>query len=197
MCRASDGLTLVISSSDGFCSTLSFSPGELGEIYKGEVGPPPKAATASASGTAASTQNTPNATPTTNFAPPSPFPNGSNHQHRNSGSSFTAPSPPASVSAASQRPASPARSNSTSSVATQASPMPPATNPPSLVAGTMPTVAAANSGKVAGVPITTPPETPKASSSVAGTKREADGGKDEAKEPKKRRIAPTPVEPKP
>ncbi|RKU48470.1 hypothetical protein DL546_003643 [Coniochaeta pulveracea] len=33
---SNDGLTLLISSSDGFCSTLSFSPGELGETYTGE-----------------------------------------------------------------------------------------------------------------------------------------------------------------
>ncbi|XP_044719938.1 putative WD repeat-containing protein C26H5.03 [Hirsutella rhossiliensis] len=78
---SSDGLTLVISSSDGFCSTLSFAPGELGEIYKGETGPP-KAHAGATSSTATPNQNTP--TPTTSFAPLSPFPNGAYHQHRNS-----------------------------------------------------------------------------------------------------------------
>lgn len=194
---ASDGLTLFISSSDGFCSTLSFAAGELGEVYKGEI-PPLAKTTSSGSGAAASsTQNTPSATPT-NFAPPSPFPSGPQHQHRNSNSSFTAPSPPASVSAAPQRPASPARSNSTSSVATQ-----PAvgssgviSNPP-LIGGTVPTVAAANTGKVTGVPITTPPETPRSNASAtAGTKRDASESEKEDGKPKKRRIAPTPVEPK-
>ncbi|KAH7196754.1 WD40-repeat-containing domain protein [Fusarium flagelliforme] len=194
---SSDGLTLMISSSDGFCSTLSFTAGELGEVYKGEVGPP-KTQTA-----ASSNQSTPMPTPTNAFAPPSPFPNGSHHQHRNSASSFTAPSPPQSTSVASQRPSSPTRSNSTSSVATvttQASTVPAAgvvTNP-TLISGNVPGIAAANSGKVTGVPLTTPPETPRsATASVAGNKRDAsDGEKEENKEPKKRRIAPTLVEPK-
>ncbi|KAF5027573.1 hypothetical protein F66182_315 [Fusarium sp. NRRL 66182] len=192
---SSDGLTLMISSSDGFCSTLSFTAGELGEIYKGEVGPV-KSQTA-----ASSNQSTPMPTPTTSFAPPSPFPNGSHHQHRNSTSSMTAPSPP--QSAISQRPSSPARSNSASSIATittQASTVPATgvvTNP-TLISGNVPGIAAANSGKVTGVPLTTPPETPRsAAGSVAGAKRDAsEGEKEEAREPKKRRIAPTLVEPK-
>ncbi|KAJ6785017.1 hypothetical protein PWT90_06175 [Aphanocladium album] len=186
---SNDGLTLLISSSDGFCSTLSFASGELGEIYQGEVGPPAKVP-------AASSQNTPLATPTTAFAPPSPFPSGPHHQHRNSASSFTVPSPPASVSAASQRPPSPARSNSASSVATQSSSKPiGVVSNPTLISGTVPAVAATNSAKVTGVPITTPPETPV--HTVAGSKRDAtDSEKEDTKEPKKRRIAPTPVESK-
>ncbi|KAF4462812.1 chromatin assembly factor 1 subunit B [Fusarium albosuccineum] len=193
---SSDGLTLMISSSDGFCSTLSFAAGELGEVYKGEV-PPVKSQMA-----VSSNQNTPVPTPTTSFAPPSPFPNGSHHHHRNSASSFTAPSPPPSASLASQRPSSPTRSNSTSSIATittQSSTVPTGvvSNPP-LIAGNVPGIAAANSGKVTGVPLTTPPETPRsATGSVAGTKRDAsEGEREESKEPKKRRIAPTLVDPK-
>ena len=194
---ASDGLTLIISSSDGFCSTLSFSAGELGEAYKGEIGPPKKTTEAPAS-THASAQNTPTPTPTTQFAPPSPFAGTVHHQHRGSASSFTAPSPPATASVAgSQRPHSPARSNSTSSVATQASTAV-MSNPP-LIGGSVPGIAATNSGKVTGVPITTPPETPRsATGSVTGTKRDAsqasESEKEESSQPKKRRIAPTPVE---
>ncbi|KID89814.1 WD40/YVTN repeat-like-containing domain protein [Metarhizium guizhouense ARSEF 977] len=191
---SSDGLTLVISSSDGFCSTLSFASGELGEIYKGEVGPPKPTAASTAM---ASNQNTPTPTPTTSFAPPSPFPNGSHHQHRNSASSFTAPSPPATAPAGSQRPASPTRSNSTSSIATQSSSVPTGvvSNPP-LIAGSVPALTATNSSKAQGVPITTPPETPRsAAGSVAGTKRDAsESEREEIKEIKKRRIAPTVVE---
>ncbi|KAK2749892.1 hypothetical protein FQN57_005309 [Myotisia sp. PD_48] len=37
---SNDGLTLIMSSSDGFCSTLSFSPGELGQIYTMEKAHP-------------------------------------------------------------------------------------------------------------------------------------------------------------
>ncbi|SPJ75019.1 related to chromatin assembly complex, subunit p60 [Fusarium torulosum] len=194
---SSDGLTLMISSSDGFCSTLTFAAGELGEVYKGEIGPP-KSQTA-----VSSNQSTPMPTPTNAFAPPSPFPNGSHHQHRNSASSFTAPSPPQSASLISQRPSSPTRSNSTSSIATittQASTVPATgvvTNP-TLISGNVPSISATNTGKVTGVPLTTPPETPRsATGSVAGTKRDAsEGEKEETKEPKKRRIAPTLVEPK-
>lgn len=74
------------------------------------------------------------------------------------------------------------------------------TNPP-LIAGQVPGIAATNSGKIVGVPITTPPETPKASFSApsagasAGTKRETnDGeavGEAAGNQPKRRRIAPT------
>ncbi|CRG90017.1 putative WD repeat-containing protein C26H5,03 [Talaromyces islandicus] len=46
---SSDGLTLVMSSSDGFCSTLSFAPGELGQPYV------PAAPTASATSSSNST----------------------------------------------------------------------------------------------------------------------------------------------
>lgn len=181
----------MISSSDGFCSSLSFAAGELGDVYKGDI-VPIKASS--------SNQSTPMPTPTTSFAPPSPFPNGSHHHHRNSASSITAPSPPL----ASQRPSSPTRSNSTSSVATittQASTVPAAgvvTNP-TLISGNVPSIAAASSGKVTGVPLTTPPETPRGTASnAAGTKREAsESEKEEGKEPKKRRIAPTLVESKP
>ncbi|KAH6990843.1 WD40-repeat-containing domain protein [Ilyonectria sp. MPI-CAGE-AT-0026] len=196
---SSDGLTLMISSSDGFCSTLSFSPGELGEVYKGEI---PRPKTQAGTATSLSAQNTPIPTPTTSFAPPSPFPNGSHHQHRNSASSFTAPSPPPSASLTSQRPSSPTRSNSTSSIATittQSSSVPTGViSNPTLISGNVPGIAAASSGKVTGMPMTTPPETPKSTSgSVAGTKRDAsESEKEDVKEPKKRRIAPTPVDSK-
>lgn len=199
MYRSNDGLTLLISSFDGFCSTISFSPGELGTVYTGELSSV-KAPASTGAGTS-SNQATPTPTPTS-FAPPSPF-RGATHQHRNSNSSFTAPSPPPATSASfvSLRPSSPARSNSTSSVATQASTAV-MTNPP-LIGGTVPSIAATNSGKVTGVPITTPPETPRSSGTVtAGVKRDAsESEKDESAtngQPKKRRIAPTLIsEPKP
>ncbi|PHH73702.1 hypothetical protein CDD80_3627 [Ophiocordyceps camponoti-rufipedis] len=202
---SNDGLTLIITSSDGFCSTLSFSSGELGEVYKGEVGP----VKTQAGAVSASNHNT----PTTNFAPSSPFPNGAHHhhqhhhqhhhphhhQHRSSVGSFTAPSPPASVAAVAQRPSSPTRSNSASSIATQSSLVPGGivSNPP-LIAGSVPGLTAAGGGKtvgkVGGVPMTTPPETPR---STTGVKREAsESEKEETKEPKRRRVAPTLVESK-
>ncbi|KAK9775452.1 putative WD40-repeat-containing domain protein [Seiridium cardinale] len=195
---SNDGLTLLISSFDGFCSTISFSPGELGTTYTGELSSI-KAQASAGTGTS-SNQPTPTPTPTS-FAPPSPF-HGPSHQHRNSTSSFTAPSPPSTTGASfvSLRPSSPARSNSTSSVATQASAA--VMTNPTLIGGTVPSIAATNSGKVTGVPITTPPETPRSSNAVtAGVKRDAsESEKDEStanSQPKKRRIAPTLVsEPK-
>lgn len=196
--RSSDGLTLVISSSDGFCSTLSFAPGELGDIYKGETGPP-KAFTGAGSSAAMSNQNNPASS--MNCGPKSPFHNGAFHHHRNSNASFTAPSPPASAPSAMQRPSSPTRSNSASSVATQSS-MHPSTgvvSNPSLIVGSMPTLTAAGGGKAGGIPMTTPPETPRSSGgSATGTKREAsESEREEGKEPKKRWVAPTPVDKKP
>lgn len=191
---SSDGLTLLISSSDGFCSTLSFSAGELGQVYKGELAGPKNAVSASAAAASSSNQATPTPTPTAIFAPPSPFPGGS-HQHRNSSSSFAAPSPPPNASFVSLRPSSPTRSNSTSSVTTQSSTAV-MTNPP-LIGGTVPGIVAANSGKASGVPLTTPPETPRSgNNATSGVKREAsESEKDEtSSHPKKRRIAPTPVE---
>ncbi|GAB1310177.1 Chromatin assembly factor 1 subunit [Madurella fahalii] len=188
---SSDGLTLLISSSDGFCSTLSFSPGELGTIYTGELGPP-KISGAGIS----SSQNTPAPTPTSVFAPPSPFPNGSHHRHRDSASSLTAPSPPP-ASFVNARAGSPARSNSASSIVTQVSTAQTGvlSNPP-LIAGQVPSIAATHSSKVMGVPITTPPETPQASfSGPTGTKRETSESEtnESGSQPKRRRIAPTPV----
>ncbi|GAB0131907.1 hypothetical protein EsDP_00000360 [Epichloe bromicola] len=192
---SSDGLTLIISSSDGFCSSLSFAVGELGESIRSESAPTKASSTANAtaSTTATSTQNTPTATPTTSFAPPSPFPSGSHHQHLNSASSFAAPSPPASAPPTLQRPSSPTRSNSTSSIATQSSSVPTGViSNPHLISGSVPALTATNSAKAGGVPMTTPPETPR---STAGTKRDAsESEKEDIKEPKKRRIAPTPVD---
>lgn len=194
--RSSDGLTLLISSSDGFCSTLSFSSSDLGQVYTGEI---PTAAQKARQRTevsetaVTSSQNTPIPTPTSVFAPPSPFPNGQ-HRHRDSASSLTAPSPPPMASFVNQRPSSPARSNSTSSVITQASTAGGVITNPTLIGGNVPSIAAANSGKVVGIPITTPPETPRSTANnAAGTKRDASESEQEetAGEPKKRRIAPT------
>lgn len=199
--RAADGTTLLVTSSDGFCSTISFSPTDLGEVYKGDVSAHRRRQEA-AETTVPSSQNTPIPTPTSQFAPPSPFPSG--HRHRDSSSSFAAPSPTPAASFVNQRPSSPARSNSTSSVVTQSSAVPSA-GPPTLVAGSIPGLTATNSGKVTGIPIATPPETPRSTAgSVAGSKRELSESEkeDSGSKPKKKRIAPTLIsgpgtEPKP
>jgi chromatin assembly factor 1 subunit B len=182
-----------MTSSDGFCSTLTFAQGELGQIYAGET---PTAKQPMITSTAhSSSQNTPIATPTS-IAPPSPFPAGGHH-HRTSSNLSVAPSPPPAPVAAnsSMRPSSPTRSNSTSSVATQSSFAQPGTiiSNPTLVGGSMPSIAAGNMSFMTGMPMTTPPQTPRSTtSSVSGIKRDhSESEKEEGGEKKKRRIAPT------
>lgn len=191
-------MTLLMTSSDGFCSTLTFAPGELGQVYTGEV-PTAKHPTIGSSTAVSSSQNTPMATPTS-IAPPSPFP-ASNHHHRTSSSYSIAPSPPPAPLGPTMRPSSPTRSNSTSSIATESSYAPGAargtiiSNPP-LVAGNLPTIAAGNVSFMTGMPMTTPPQTPRSTtSSVSGMKRDASESEKEdgsqGGEKKRRRIAPT------
>ncbi|KAL2060541.1 hypothetical protein VTL71DRAFT_9182 [Oculimacula yallundae] len=178
---SNDGLTLLMTSSDGFCSTLTFAPGELGEKYTGEL-PTAKHPSITAS---SSSQNTPMATPTS-IAPPSPFP--SSH-HRTSSSGLAAPSPPPNPSF---RPSSPTRSNSTSSIATQSSYAPGSIiSNPTLVGSTIPGVTAGSVGFVSGLSMSTPPQTPGSSGSMNGMKRDASESEDGNHDKKRRRIAPT------
>ncbi|KAG9243284.1 WD40-repeat-containing domain protein [Calycina marina] len=190
---ARDGLTLLMTSSDGFCSTLTFAEGELGKIYPGEV---PTSKHPHLSTAVSSSQNTPIATPTSNFAPPSPFRN-PGHQRTLSNVSV-APSPPPAPVVPSMKPSSPTRSNSVSSVITQNS----SVNGSGTIVSNPTLVGGSVSGPVAGtsglglLPMSTPPETPRsAASSISGVKRDAsESEQDEgSQEKKKRRIAPTPV----
>ncbi|CAG8013078.1 unnamed protein product [Penicillium olsonii] len=182
-----DGLTLLMSSSDGFCSTLSFAPGELGQPHTGPVSM--SQSTANASTPASNTTSLPTSThvsPPVKTTPASTAPTG--------------PVPPA----------SPARSNSACSVATQSpAQQAPANvvNNPTPTLGTVPSVTAAHSAQPAThpLPLTTPPQTPVSSTPQASTtsssvlgKRgeiEPEGNKDiapnAAQQPKKRRVAPT------
>src|ERR1700728_465568 len=68
--RSNDGLTLMMTSSDGFCSTLTFMPEELGQVYIPEPSKPVQT-------TSLSALNTPIPTPTSSIAPP--FPNSNNN----------------------------------------------------------------------------------------------------------------------
>lgn len=187
-----------MTSSDGFCSTLTFAPGELGQIYDEEI-PTAKRSFISRSAVS-STQNTPMATPTAGIAPPSPFPVSNNH-HRTPSNPMVAPSPPP-APITTFRPSSPTRSNSTSSVATQSSHVTSALGTiisnPTPLSSSVPGIAAANT--TSGVPMTTPPQTPRSTTgSVVGVKRPGDVSESEKEdtgagpEKKKRRIAPTQV----
>ncbi|KAL4956597.1 WD40-repeat-containing domain protein [Aspergillus filifer] len=66
---SADGLTLIMSSSDGFCSTLSFAPGELGQPYTAPISAPQS----TPSGQSTSTLQTPT-DPTKPVQPPAPPP---------------------------------------------------------------------------------------------------------------------------
>lgn len=207
---SNDGLTLMMSSSDGFCSTLSFSPGELGTIYTGPHptyrDPHPHNTVVTTSLPAPigihrdslSTVTTPTlASPTLAKASPA-FP------------APAAPSPAPSYTMFHTRPHSPTRSNSQSSIATLASVRaPPPGDMPTPLLSSIPTVAVPPS-------MTTPPATPaytggghggvhSTTSSVSGSvlgKRDAgaqsESEREETHQPatiKKRRVAPTPINP--
>ncbi|KAJ5988718.1 Chromatin assembly factor 1 subunit B [Penicillium waksmanii] len=191
---SNDGLTLIMSSSDGFCSTLSFAPGELGQIYTGPTGPASRDPTQV--GSATPTNVTPLATPTH-----LPSPIKATHVPVRSGT----PSAPA----AQAPPASPARSNSACSQSSQQQAN--VVNNPTPTLGSVPLVTATHSAQP--LPLTTPPQTPMPTATPSGTatstssvlgKREtrtaSESEKDESKgtesdasaqQPKKRRIAPT------
>jgi chromatin assembly factor 1 subunit B len=179
-----------MSSSDGFCSTIAFSSGELGQIYTGTVP------------TAHSHNHM--ATPVHASPRPSPVALVSSGHKRGSASGSSL----AQVPTSNARPTSPSksRSNSVSSIATQASHVPsasaPVGNSPTPTLGVVPSLAAAHSGPV-GIPMNTPPMTPASAASITGSmagsvlgKRDA-GGLSESDQDdgrnavKKRRIAPT------
>ncbi|KAF2751787.1 WD40 repeat-like protein [Sporormia fimetaria CBS 119925] len=207
---SSDGLTLIISSSDGFCSALAFSPGELGEKYTGPTAPPQSHHVPPMINTAAphsSNQSTPTPTPTSSHIPlPPPSTTGAPSPTKQPSSGF--PASPSSFIPA--RPGSPARSNSVSSIATASSFAPGggdqfSMNAPTPTLGQVPGLAAANSGPVGVVPVFTPPYTPahghggthSASSSVSGVgpaiRRESESEREEgASASKKRDLHPVP-----
>jgi chromatin assembly factor 1 subunit B len=205
-----------MTSSDGFCSCLTFAPGELGQPYQGVVPTQKHPQTSTINTSVSSQQSTPSATPVNSNPPPLP-------KQLNAG--FTA-SPAMPV-----RPHSPARSMSTSSIASFIQPAGDSGmmmhSTPSM--GSVGSVAAAQSGPVPGnLPLWTPPETPmaggghvsghrthSASSSVSGfgsfaTRRESevesveddgtrkrqapDSGAEDSSTSKKRRVAPTQVQ---
>jgi chromatin assembly factor 1 subunit B len=207
---ASDGQTLVMTSSDGFCSALTFAPGELGTIHY----PPPNAPRHTPApisvARANSATSTPQATPTTVPALPAMMARQSSNQS-NSNTIAPPPAPSPSPFSYPARPASPARSMSASSTTSFAHPPdqnpPPAMNNPTPSMSSMPSMTAAGSNVQSSLPLFTPPQTPggsnvytgpmgNTSSVVAGVKRESvasDASEDGTRE-KRRRIAPTLVE---
>ncbi|KAK5109694.1 hypothetical protein LTR62_006817 [Meristemomyces frigidus] len=214
---STDGQTLLMTSSDGFCSALTFAPGELGTVSHQTPATSSRHTPMPISvGKANSTVSTPQATPTASGTASASFaPSMARQLSAQSNTSgpqpaiiATSPSPFTSV----PRPASPARSMSASSIATETSTFaarapdqnaPPSMNYPTPSMTSLPSVAAAGSSSI---PLFTPPQTPghhvigsTGSTSgyvtaTAGVKRSSDASEaaiEEGRGEKKRRIAPT------
>lgn len=196
---------LLISSSDGFCSCLTFNPGELGTTWQAPSHTARHSITQLTSA-ASPGAGTPSQTPTHSIASAIPRPPSSQSQGP-SQSPFTA-----------AQPASPARSMSISSVTTQelhaslgdhiADAR--AANNQTPQISSIPSLTAANpAGSAAGLPMFTPPQTPGSSmagaalaptshhhstgsTGHAGVKREGEGVmQPAAPQEKRRRIQPT------
>ncbi|KAL5454197.1 hypothetical protein PMIN07_007624 [Paraphaeosphaeria minitans] len=196
---SNDGSTLLMSSSDGFCSSLTFDPGELGERYTGPTAKESRHSHTPSIDTAASrtsNNSTPTQTPTTSNMPASSTATAP-PMTRQPSAGFPA-SPSSFVPA---RPGSPTRSNSVSSIATASSFAPGAgdmgvMNAPTPSMSAVPSLAAANSGPV-GVPMFTPPLTPahghgthSASSSVSGIPGVAGGNRRESESEREDNVSP-------
>ncbi|CAI6336928.1 unnamed protein product [Periconia digitata] len=178
---SNDGNTLIMSSSDGFCSCLTFANGELGEKYTGPLASQARHHHSTPSINTANSQSS-------NHSTPIQTPTASSGSAAVAAAAAAAAPPrqpsagfPASPSSfVPARPGSPTRSNSVSSIAT-ASSFAPGTgdstnmNAPTPSMASVPGIAAANSGPVGAMPMWTPPLTPaqghgthSASSSVSG-----------------------------
>ncbi|KAL4811039.1 WD40-repeat-containing domain protein [Aspergillus unguis] len=175
---SNDGLTLIMSSSDGFCSTLSFAPGELGEKYNAPVSAPQAAPAAPAAP-----------------APTPPIP-----AELKPVPAHSVPPPPASPARSSS-----VSSVTTQRASQQAETV---VNNPTPTLGSVPLVTATHSAQPpATLPLSTPPETPlstvsqgdasNAGSTVLGKRSESEKEENqepnanEQTQPKKRRVAPT------
>lgn len=171
-----------MTSTDGFCSVITFTPGELGERY---VGPPAGSSTTpTPTPTSSATASTPSVVTPAKIAPSSLPP--------------LSPAPPPT-----RHPGSPARSSSASSVASLAHPH--SVNNPTPTVGSIPGVATS----AGGVPLSTPPQTPQSGGGSQmptpapvkrGLKTEGEDVTSASEQEeviegdkKRRRIAPTPV----
>ena len=216
--RSNDGLTLLMASTDGFCSTLTFAPGELGERYTGPIPTPSHPNINSTNPTApaaptSSSHSTPLPSVSPSLAKVTPVP-----AAVPAVVPATVPSPaPSQPPHFAVRPGSPTRSNSTSSIATMSSIQTPGviSNNPTPTMGHVPGLTAGSFAQSSGsIPLNTPPQTPmstsgggggthSATNSVSGSvlgKRDTGMTSESEKEDsapkdgtvqKKRRIAPT------
>lgn len=157
-----DGNTLLMTSSDGFCSALTFAPGELGTVYHPPASTKHTPAPISV-GKANSAASTPQATPTASSAgldKPAAVPSAPRSASIASNAAVIGAPSPSPFPLERQRPASPARSMSASSIGTESSfarapdqNAQPGNNPTPQMSA-MPSVADG------GMPLFTPPQTP-------------------------------------
>ncbi|CAD0115452.1 unnamed protein product [Aureobasidium uvarum] len=192
--RSNDGNTLLITSSDGFCSSLNFQPGELGISYQHPPIPRHVPSMINTAGSPSATAASPASTPIT-ATMPQLMRNPSSQGHG-------APSPSPFT-----MPGSPARSLSTTSVTGSMAAPEHSADTPEM--SSVPSLTAASSGTNmhGGMPMYTPPQTPGYISATPGmppaatsagvtskvatsVKRENEGGEDSSRD-KRRRIAPT------
>lgn len=185
---SADGNTLLMTSSDGFCSVLTFAPGELGTIYHVPAASRHTPAPISV-GKANSTTSTPQATPTpttatAGFQVPPAIATGVPRKPSLTSGAAPPQSPTASF-ASMVRPASPARSMSISSVGTEAGyarapdqNATPVMNNPTPSMSALPSVAAAGSlpANAGGIPLFTPPQTPAYQANGSATNSSHVGG---------------------
>ena len=150
---SSDGQTLLMTSSDGFCSALTFAAGELGTVYHASASSkhtPAPISVAKANSASSTPQPTPNPLSATAAAPPVPSIPRQNSQSNNTPVPNPSPSPytPAARPASPAR--SPARSMSISSIGTESSSFarapdqnaPPVMNNPTPSMSALPAIAA-------------------------------------------------------
>jgi chromatin assembly factor 1 subunit B len=180
-----------MSSSDGFCSVLTFAPGELGQVYAGQHPTHTHPVVSTSISLPTSQAGTPLPTPTATASP----------SLTKASPVLQPPSHPSPAPTFSVRPGSPTRSNSQSSIATMTSTS--QVNNPTPTLGHVPLATAMNSAPpIAIPPMNTPPQTPasthggrhSATSSVSGSvlgKRDASESEGEGARVKKRRVAPT------
>jgi chromatin assembly factor 1 subunit B len=207
--RSNDGSTLLITSSDGFCSCLTFTPSELGNIHHAPAVSKHTPSVINTT-TASSAVSTPSQTPTQPTIPHASRPGSSQGQHGSHTMAVPSPSP---FTLPYPGPASPARSMSASSANTQTSRIPypdqnadinEIINDPTPQMSSVPSITAASPtiSSVGGMPMYTPPQTPGYTAALPSTlsqgeiatvntlKRENEGT-DSGSKDKRRRIQPT------
>ena len=188
--RSTDGNMLIMTSTDGFCSTIIFEPGELGEIHPGP-------APTTISSTLSHSRPSPSTTSNPSFPTPSSGGRASSPTRSNSSSSVATLSNFASTTPKISQVPSSATLSAPSPTSTFVQPTTILTSSSYPATNRNPSVSSAGSVP----PLGTPPETPTSTSGIP-QKREGDisdpsteTASEEEPKSKKRRVAPTLISP--